>query len=99
MKNRDVAMAKCFSKKYGNKGRAIKYMQSESYVKMPVNAWCYIPTSLTPEPWLIFYYLKLKSGNRYMPSPYYPASVMLFTASWGYGQSYASISHTLLNCA
>ena len=22
----------------------------------------HIPTSLTPEPWLIFYYLKLKSG-------------------------------------
>ena len=25
-------------KKYGNKGWAINYMQSESYVKMPVNA-------------------------------------------------------------
>ena len=31
-------MAKCFSKKYGNKGLAINYVQSESYVKMPVNA-------------------------------------------------------------
>ena len=53
-------MAKRFSKKYGNKGWAFNYLQSESYVKM--NAWCYIPTSLPLEPWLIFYYLKLKSG-------------------------------------
>ena len=62
MKKGGVRKAKHFSKKYGNKGWAIKYVQSESYVKMPVNAWCYIPTSLPPEPWLMFYYLKLKSG-------------------------------------
>ena len=49
MKKGDVGMAKCFSKKYGNKGWAINYVQSESYVKMPVNAWCYIPTSLPQE--------------------------------------------------
>ena len=42
MKKGDVGMAKCFSKKYGNKGWAINYVQSESYVKMPVNAWCYM---------------------------------------------------------
>ena len=42
-------MAKCFSKKYGNKGGAFTYLQSESYVKMPVSAWCYTPTSLPPE--------------------------------------------------
>ena len=40
---KDVGMAKHFSKKYGNKG------QSESFVKMPVSAWCYIPTSLPQE--------------------------------------------------
>ena len=42
-------MAKRFYKKYGNKGWAFNYMQSESYVKMPVSAWCYIPTSLPQE--------------------------------------------------
>ena len=42
-------MAKRFSKKYGNKEWAINYMQSKSYVKMPVSAWCYIPTSLPQE--------------------------------------------------
>ena len=29
MKKGDVGMAKCFSKKYGNKGRAFNYLQSE----------------------------------------------------------------------
>ena len=62
MKKGDVGMAKRYSIKYGNKGWAINYMQSESYVKMSVNAWCYIPTSLPPETLLIFYYPKLKSG-------------------------------------
>ena len=63
MKKGDVGMVKRFSKKYGNKGWAINYVQSESYVR-PVNAWCYIPTSLPSEPYFIFYYLKLKSGMR-----------------------------------
>ena len=48
MKKGDVGMAKHFSKKYGNKGWAL-YLQSEinfCSVRMPVNAWCYIPTSL-----------------------------------------------------
>ena len=49
MKKRDVGIANRFSKKYRNKGWAINYVQSESYVKMPVNAWCYIPTSLPRE--------------------------------------------------
>ena len=62
MKKGDVGIAKRFSKKYGNKGWAFNYLQSESYVKMPVSAWCYIPTSLPPEPLSIFYYLKLNSG-------------------------------------
>ena len=30
-------MVKRFSKKHGNKGRAFNYLQSESYVKMPVS--------------------------------------------------------------
>ena len=42
-------MVKRFSKKYGNKGRAFNYLQSEGYVKMPVSAGCYIPTSLSQE--------------------------------------------------
>ena len=42
-------MVKRLSKKYGNKGRAFNYLQSESYVKVPVSAWCYIPTSLPQE--------------------------------------------------
>ena len=50
MKKGDVGMAKHFSKKYGNKGWAFDYpVQSEinfCSVRMPVNAWCYIPTSL-----------------------------------------------------
>ena len=49
MKKGDVGMAKCFSKKYRNKGWAFTYLQSESYVKMPVSTWCYIPTSLPQE--------------------------------------------------
>ena len=32
-----VGIVKHFSKKYGNKGRAFNYQQSESYVKMSVN--------------------------------------------------------------
>ena len=40
----------------------INYLQSESYVKMPISAWYYIPTSLPPKPPLILYYLKLNSG-------------------------------------
>ena len=44
-------MAKHFSKKYGNKDELsiTLYLQSEinfCSVRMPVNAWCYIPTSL-----------------------------------------------------
>ena len=61
MKKGDVGMVKRFSKKYGNKGSAFNYLQSENYVKIPVSA-CYIPTSLPPEPSSIFYYLKLNSG-------------------------------------
>ena len=34
----------------------------------------------------------------YMPSPFYPASVVFFQLHGGHGQSYASISYTLLNC-
>ena len=73
-------------------------MQSESYVQMPVNYCFYIRTSQSPEPRLIFYYRKLKYGIvhqeacsqpwktgfiRYMPSPYYPASVVLFQLHGG----------------
>ena len=51
MKKRDVGMAKHFPKKYGNKGWAFDYPVSAIWnqflsVRMPVNAWCYIPTSL-----------------------------------------------------
>ena len=49
MKKGDVGMAKHFSKKYGNKGWAFDYPVSAIWncsVRMPVNAWCYIPTSL-----------------------------------------------------
>ena len=49
MKKGDVGMVKHFSRKYGNKGIDFNYMQSESYVKIPVSAWCYIPTSLPQE--------------------------------------------------
>ena len=49
LKKGDVGMDKRFSKKYGNMERAINYVQSESYIKIPVNAWCYIPTSLPEE--------------------------------------------------
>ena len=34
MKKGDVGMVKHFSTKYGNKGRAFNYLQSESYVKI-----------------------------------------------------------------
>ena len=47
MKKGDVGMAKHFSKKYGNKGWAFDYPVSAiCSVRMPVNAWCYIPNSL-----------------------------------------------------
>ena len=48
MKKRDVGMAKHFSKEYGNKGWAFDYQSEINFcsVRMPVNAWCYIPTSL-----------------------------------------------------
>ena len=49
MKKGDVGIAKHFSKNYGIKGWAFNYLQSESYVKMHVSAWYYIPTSLPQE--------------------------------------------------
>ena len=49
MQNGDVGMAKRFNKEYGNKGWAFNYLQSESYVKMPVSAWFCIPTPLPQE--------------------------------------------------
>ena len=49
MKKGDVGMVKHFPKKYRKKGKAFNYLQSKSYVKMPVSAWCYIPTSLPKE--------------------------------------------------
>ena len=49
MEKGDVGMAKCFFKMYGNKGWACNYLQSDSYVKMPVSACCYNPTSLPQE--------------------------------------------------
>ena len=42
-------MAKCFSKMYWNKGWPSTFNYQQSYVKMPVSTWCYIPTSLPPE--------------------------------------------------
>ena len=48
MKKGDVGMAKRFSK-VRKQGMSFNYLQS--YVKMPVSAWFYIPTpSLPPEP-------------------------------------------------
>ena len=101
MKKGDVGMAKHFSKKYGN-GMSFKYLQS--YVKMPVSAWCYIPTSLPQEPSSILYYLMLKSGIghweacemgfvRYMPSPVYPSNVVLFQLHGGGGGGGGMVSH------
>ena len=51
MKKRDVGMAKHFSKSTGTRDELsiTLYLQSEinfCSVRMPVNAWCYIPTSL-----------------------------------------------------
>ena len=51
MKKWDVGMAKYFSKKYGTRDELsiTLYLQSEinfCSVRMLVNAWCYIPTSL-----------------------------------------------------
>ena len=49
MKKGDVGMAKRFSKKYRNKGWAFNYPVpaiAKKNVKVPVSAWCYIPTSL-----------------------------------------------------
>ena len=71
---------------------SFNYLQS--YVKMPVSAWCYIPTSLPPESSSILYYFKLNSGRaccqhwvrgflRYMPSPFYSARVVLFQLHGG----------------
>ena len=42
MKKGDVGMAKV-----RKQGMSFNYLQS--YVKMPVSAWCYIPTSLPQE--------------------------------------------------
>ena len=71
----------------------------QSYVKMPVSSWCYIPTSLPQEPSSILYYLcwiraldtkrpvaSLVKGGllyRYMPSPFYPSSVVFFQLHGG----------------
>ena len=57
MKKGDVGMAKHFSKKYGNKGWAFDYPVSEIWNKFLFgqDAWCYIRTSLPPEPSSILY--------------------------------------------
>ena len=47
MKKKDVVMAKRFSIKVRKHGMSFNYLQS--YVKMPVSALCYIPTSLPQE--------------------------------------------------
>ena len=64
MKKGDVEMAKRFSKKKREQGMSFQLpaILNQSYVKMPVSAWYYIPTSLLPEPSSTFYYLKLNSG-------------------------------------
>ena len=59
MKKGDVGLAKHFSK-VRKQGMSFNYLQS--YVKMPVSAWCYIPTSLPQEPSSTLYYLMLNSG-------------------------------------
>ena len=65
---------------------SFNYLQS--YVKKPVSAWCYIPTSLPQEPSSILYSLMFNSGIgqgfvRYMPSPFYPSSLVLFQLHGG----------------
>ena len=99
MKKGDVGIVKCFSKEYRNKGRAFNYLQSESYIKMPVSAWCYIPTSLPPEPFTILGEIQALNTNRpvkrWFVTPFYTAIVVLFQAfpaSWGNNQSHANIS-------
>ena len=47
MKKEDVGISKRFSKKYGN-NRGASYT-CNTYVKMPVSAWCCITTSLPQE--------------------------------------------------
>ena len=64
MKKGDVGMAKHFSTETRDE-LSITYLQSEinfCSVRMPVNARCYIPTSLPTEPSSILYYLELNSG-------------------------------------
>ena len=75
-------MAKHFSKKYRNMGWVFNYLQSESYAKMP---WCYIPTSLPPEPSSILSWIQALDTKRPIasPSPFYPASVVLFQLHGG----------------
>ena len=55
-------MAKHFHKMYGNKGWVFDYPVSAIWnnfcsIRIPVNTWCYIPTSLPPEPSSMFYSL------------------------------------------
>ena len=94
MKKGDVGMVNCFSKKYGNKGLAFNYLQSYSYAKMPFSAWCYIPTSLPPEPSIIFLNSGIEHSEaciqpwervflRYMTSPFYPTSVVFSSFTGG----------------
>ena len=50
MKKGDVGMAKCFSKKYGNKGWAINYVHPKVMSRCPsAPDASYIPTSLPQE--------------------------------------------------
>ena len=47
-----------------------------------------------------FNYMSTKRGGSPLdlPLPFLSSKCSTFPASWGHGQSYASISHTLLNC-
>ena len=59
----DKRRCKDFFKKYGKKGKAFNYLQSERYVKMPACQRLMLhPYITTSEPSLIFYYRKLNSG-------------------------------------
>ena len=64
MKKGDIGMAKHLSKEYGSKGWAINYPVSAIWNKILFcqDAWCYIPTSLPPEPSTILCYFELNSG-------------------------------------
>ena len=109
---KDVGMAKHFSKKYGNKGWAFNYLRIKVMsrcLSAPDATSLHHCLQNHRQYYTILSWIQALDTTRpvvslgYGISWVYAISFLFskcstFPASWGHGQSYANISHTLHNC-